>query len=89
MQKTEKRINDLIKLVNDENAFFDEGIYQSIRKLIIDIKEDIDDKYNIFDIWYQDGCVFPYEIDIKIDGEEKTVSFNDVDELLSKIRLLD
>lgn len=90
MKDVESKINDLIYYADE--AFLDEEkedeLFFKIRHTLNEIKNSVNDTYNIIDIWYQDGCEFPFEIDMNIDGEVKRLTFDNIREMLFTIRLL-
>lgn len=89
MNDVESKIKQLMMMVESLYYADDESdLYVNIRSSLEEIKNTIDDTYNIFDIWYQDGCNFPFEINMKIYGEERMITFNNIREMLFTIRLL-
>ena len=89
MTCAEKEIDELMLLVN--SFFFEKDetkVIDDIRTKLSNVKKMVDDTYNIVDLWYQGGCEFPFEIDMNIDGEERTIKFDNIRQMLFEIRLL-
>lgn len=84
----ENEIENLIKEVNEDDYYQNDDNHKSIYKRIGKIKDMIEDYYNVFDIWYDSGCEFPFKTIINIKGKEQTIEFDSVREMLSTIRLL-
>lgn len=81
-------IRDDIELLAMNNSIDDNKI-KSARDRIDRIKKALDDKYNVVDIWYQGGCELPFEANLIINGEEKVISFDTIDQMVTTIRLLE
>lgn len=89
MTCVEREIDELMLSANSFCFEKDEEkAIENIRKKIANIKKMVDDTYDIVDLWYQDGCEFPFEIDMNIDGEMRTIKFDNIRQMLFEIRLL-
>lgn len=77
-----------ISLLIADDAIEDNSI-KNIRVRLQKIKDALNDIYNIVDIWYQSGSEFPFEIDININGKNKTIRFDSIKQMVSTIRLLE
>ena len=88
MVDIEKEIRELIKLVDLEFYIEDDDIIEGIRTHLKNIKNAIDDKYNLIGLWYQNGCEFPFEAHINVGGEERCISFDNIRQMLFTVHLL-
>lgn len=71
------------------NNTIDDDSIEDIRERIKKIKDALCDIYNIVDIWYQSGCEFPFEMNMNINGVEKIIKFDNIEQMVSTIRLLE
>ena len=89
MTDVEKEIQALMteaELEYYENE--DPSVYNKIREHLTNIKNMVNDTYDIVDLWYRCGCEFPFEAQMNINGEERTISFDNIRQMLFEIRTL-
>ena len=97
--KTEREVENMVDIETEIKELIkesdlccydeDDDLIKSIRQHLVNIKNAIDDAYNLIELWYRNGCEFPFETYINVGGEEKFISFDNIRQMLFTVHLLE